>query len=66
MDVSTVTRLLAAAGVRWVRIEMADIHAIARSKTVPLGKFPIYAVKGVNFYGGILLQDASGWDIPQE
>jgi glutamine synthetase len=65
MDVATVARVLAAARVRWVRIEMADIHAIARSKTVPLEKFPTYARKGLNFYGGILLQDASGWDIPQ-
>lgn len=66
MEVATVTRLLRAAGVRWVRIEMADTHGIARSKSVPLAKFRTYALKGVNFYGGMLLQDASGWDIPLE
>ena len=66
MDIATVTRLLRAAGVRWIRIEMADTHGIARSKSVPLSKFPAYAAKGVNFYGGMLLQDASGWDIPLE
>ncbi|MCS7050149.1 MAG: glutamine synthetase, partial [Thermomicrobium sp.] len=64
MDIATVTRLLRAAGVDWVRFEMADTHGIARSKSVPLAKFPVYASKGLNFYGGMLLQDASGWDIP--
>ncbi|MCX2727820.1 glutamine synthetase family protein [Thermomicrobium sp. 4228-Ro] len=66
MDIATVTRLLRAAGIRWVRIEMADTHGIARSKSVPIEKFPTYAARGVNFYGGMLLQDASGWDIPLE
>jgi len=66
MEIATVTRLLRAAGVRWVRIEMADTHGIARSKSVPLDKFPLYGTLGINFYGGMLLQDASGWDIPLE
>jgi len=66
MDIATVARLFRAAGVCWIRIETRDIHGIARSKSVPLSKFPAYAAKGVNFYGGMLLQDASGWDIPLE
>lgn len=66
MDSTVVTRLLRAAGVRWVRFEMADTHGIARSKSVPLARFPVYAQKGLNIYGGMLLQDASGWDIPLE
>ena len=67
MDSRTIVRLLAAAGVRLIRIEMADTHGIARSKTVALERFADYVNKGgINFYGGMLLQDASGWDIPPE
>ena len=60
----TAARLLGAAGVRWVRFEMADTHGIARSKTVPLARFAHYAERGVPFYGGILVQDPQGDDVP--
>jgi glutamine synthetase len=65
MKLETATRLLSSAGVRLVRFEIADTHGIARSKTIPLGKFPSYGVRGVNFYGGMLKQDAAGDDVPQ-
>ena len=64
MRVDTAARLLEAAGVSWVRFELADIHGIARSKSVPLAQFPHYAERGVAFYGGTLLQDPRGDDIP--
>jgi glutamine synthetase len=65
MKLDTASRLLDAAGVRWVRFEIADTHGIARSKTIPLEKFARYAAHGVNFYGGMLKQDAAGDDVPQ-
>lgn len=61
----TAARLLAAAGVHWVRMEMADTHGIARSKTVPLTRFVEYGERGLSFYGGTLTQDASGDDVPR-
>lgn len=50
MRVETAARLLAAAGVRWVRFEIADLRGVARSKSVPLPRFPIYGARGVGYY----------------
>ncbi|HET9015245.1 MAG TPA: glutamine synthetase family protein [Thermomicrobiaceae bacterium] len=64
MRAETAVRLLQAAGVRRVRFEIADTHGIARSKTVPLERFTHDVEHGVTLYGGILLQDPRGDDVP--
>jgi len=64
IDPETVTRLLAAARVRFVRLEFADLHGIARSKILPLEQFPKILRKGTLFYGGMLHSDARGDDLP--
>jgi glutamine synthetase len=58
-----VVRLLAAAGVRQVRLEFADLHGIARSKLIPLKRFDKVAAAGTAFYGGMLHSDARGDDL---
>jgi glutamine synthetase len=53
-----VTRLLHAAGVEQVRLEVADLHGIARSKLVPIDYFANVLDHGADFYGGTL-----HWDV---
>ena len=59
-----VVRLMAAAGVRRVRLEFADLHGIARSKTIPLARFSKVVDDGTAFYAGMLHSDARGDDLP--
>lgn len=61
-----VTRLLGAAGVRFVRLEFSDLHGIARSKILPLGQFPKVLHEGTPFYGGMLHSDARADDLPPD
>lgn len=53
MRVETAARLLAAAGVRWVRFEIADLRGNPRSKSVPLPRFPIYGARGIGYYNDV-------------
>ena len=66
VDPATVSRLLAAAGVRWVRLEFSDLHGIARSKLVPLARFGGVLADGASFFGGALHADACSRDLPAE
>lgn len=52
MRVETVARLLAAAGVHWLRFEFADTLGVARSKVVPLSRLERVGTRGLRFYGG--------------
>lgn|GEM_PF-1197193 len=49
MRVETVTRLLSAAGVHWVRFEFADMLGVARSKIVPLSRLHRVGTQGLRF-----------------
>jgi len=50
---------LRADGIEFVRFELPDLHAISRSKLVPIDAVEGYARKGLNFYGGILALDTA-------
>jgi glutamine synthetase len=50
---------LRADGIELVRFELPDLHAISRSKLVPIDAVEGYARKGLNFYGGILALDTA-------
>jgi len=50
---------LRAEGIAFVRFELPDLHAISRSKLVPIDAVEGYARKGLNFYGGVLGQDTA-------
>ena len=63
IDGEAVVRLLAAAGVRQVRLEFADLHGIARSKVTPLGAFAKVVDVGTTFYAGALHAGARGDDV---
>ncbi len=50
---------LRADGIEFVRFELPDLHAISRSKLIPIDAVESYARKGLNFYGGILALDTA-------
>src|ERR1700690_1352570 len=50
---------LRAEGIAFLRFELPDLHAISRSKLVPIDAVEGYARKGLNFYGGILGLDTA-------
>src|SRR5579862_5028256 len=50
---------LRAEGIAFVRFELPDLHAISRSKLIPIDAVEGYARKGLNFYGGILGLDTA-------
>jgi glutamine synthetase len=50
---------LRADGIEFVRFELPDLHAISRSKLIPIDAVEGYARKGLNFYGGILALDTA-------
>lgn len=62
MRVETASRLLAAAGVRWVRFEIADIRGVVRSKSVPLARFPVYGSRGLALSGAAARHSAEDGD----
>lgn len=51
-------------GIEYLRFELPDMHGISRSKTVPLDKVQSYALKGLNFYGGIQGLDTASNVVP--
>jgi glutamine synthetase len=51
-------------GIDYVRFELADLHGLSRSKTVPAGKAGDYARRGLNFYGGVLGLDTASNVVP--
>lgn len=58
-DVDAFVEMLNAQGIKFVRFEMADLHGVSRSKTVPIDKVARYALHGLNFYGGVLGFDSA-------
>ncbi len=46
-------------GIKFLRFELPDLHAISRSKLVPIDAVESYARKGLNMYGGILGLDTA-------
>jgi glutamine synthetase len=47
-----------AAGIRFVRFELPDMHGTSRSKTVPIERAYGYAEHGLNMYGGVAVLDS--------
>ena len=47
-----------AAGIRFVRFELPDMHGTSRSKMVPIERAYGYAESGLNMYGGVAVLDS--------
>jgi glutamine synthetase len=63
-DIAEQVAALRADGIEFLRFELPDLHAISRSKLVPIDAVENYARKGLNFYGGILALDTASSVVP--
>ncbi len=63
-DIAEQVAALRTDGIEFLRFELPDLHAISRSKLVPIDAVENYARKGLNFYGGILALDTASSVVP--
>jgi glutamine synthetase len=56
--------LMADNAIEYIRFELPDLHGTSRSKTIPAARAGDYALRGLNFYGGVLGLDTSSNVVP--